>query len=126
MSLGTDLTRSPWYAVQTQANREGRAATELGKQGFETFLPRYMREARHFRRVTKVAAPLFPGYLFVRVGALAGRQRHNRQHPPRHGAPRRSRRVSVEGLMARRDPEGYLHLPPRWRRGQQPRAGRPR
>ena len=35
------------------------------RQGFETYLPRYLKRRRHARRTETVAAPLYPCYLFV-------------------------------------------------------------
>jgi len=54
-----------WYVVQTQANAENKAAGHLARQGFTTYLPRYLKKRRHARRVETVTAPLFPRYLFV-------------------------------------------------------------
>ena len=56
-----------WYVVQTHAHAESKAAAHLGRQGFEVYLPRYLKKRRHARRVETVAAPLFPRYLFVAV-----------------------------------------------------------
>ena len=54
-----------WYAVQTQPRGEDRAVAHLLRQGFDIYLPRYAKKRRHARRVETVAAPLFPGYLFI-------------------------------------------------------------
>lgn len=54
-----------WYVVQSQPNAESKAATHLGRQGFETYLPQYLKRRRHARRVEIVPAALFPRYLFV-------------------------------------------------------------
>jgi transcriptional antiterminator RfaH len=59
--------QSRWYVVQTQANAETKAVAHLGRQGFTTYLPRYLKRRRHSRRVDTVAAPLFPRYLFVKI-----------------------------------------------------------
>lgn len=59
--------RSRWYVVQTQANAENKAVVHLGRQGFATYLPRYLKRRRHARRIDIVAAPLFPRYLFVEI-----------------------------------------------------------
>lgn len=56
-----------WYIVQTQPHAETRAALHLNRQGFDVYLPRYLKRRRHARRVETVAAPLFPRYLFVAV-----------------------------------------------------------
>ena len=57
---------SQWYAVQTQPRSEDRAVGHLLRQGFDVYMPRYAKKRRHARRVDTVAAPLFPGYLFIR------------------------------------------------------------
>ena len=56
-----------WYVVNTQAQQEARAELNLRRQGFEVWLPRFQRARRHARRIDTVLAPLFPGYLFVRL-----------------------------------------------------------
>src|SRR5262245_122871 len=58
---------SRWYAVQTQPLRELRAEAELVKQGFEVFLPRYLKRWTHARRTASRPTPLFPRYLFVAI-----------------------------------------------------------
>lgn len=54
-----------WFAVNTYARAENKARVNLERQGFEVYLPCYMKERRHARRVDRVLAPLFPRYLFV-------------------------------------------------------------
>jgi transcriptional antiterminator RfaH len=54
-----------WYVVQTQPNSESRAQLNLARQGFEAYLPRYLKQRRHARKVEHVVRPLFPNYLFV-------------------------------------------------------------
>jgi transcriptional antiterminator RfaH len=56
-----------WYVVQSQPNAENKAVAHLNRQGFETYLPRYLKRRRHARRVEVVPAPLFPRYLFVGI-----------------------------------------------------------
>lgn len=56
-----------WYVVQSQPNAEAKAVAHLNRQGFETYLPRYLKRRRHARRVEIVPAPLFPRYLFVGI-----------------------------------------------------------
>lgn len=60
--------RARWYVVQTQMNAEHKAAANLARQGFDCYLPRYLKRRRHARKVETVAAPLFPRYMFVAVG----------------------------------------------------------
>ncbi len=56
-----------WYAVNALPQQEVRADRNLRRQGFYTWLPLYRRVRKHARRVDNVFAPLFPGYLFVRL-----------------------------------------------------------
>lgn len=72
------MTRSAapsWYVVQTQPHAEGKAALNLARQGFQVYVPRYLRRRRHARRVDMVRSPLFPGYLFVAVDIATQRWR---------------------------------------------------
>lgn len=64
-----------WYVVHTQPNREARADLNLRRQGFATYLPRYVRRRRHARRHEMVARPLFPRYLFVALDPARDRWR---------------------------------------------------
>jgi transcriptional antiterminator RfaH len=61
--------------VQTQPHAERKAAAHLARQGFATYLPRYLKRRRHARRIDVVAAPLFPRYLFVEVDIAMQRWR---------------------------------------------------
>jgi transcriptional antiterminator RfaH len=64
-----------WYVVQTQVNGEAKAAQNLLRQGFETYLPRYQKRRRHARKVDFVAKPLFPRYMFVAIDVATRRWR---------------------------------------------------
>jgi transcriptional antiterminator RfaH len=64
-----------WYVVQTQINAETKAARNLVRQGFEIYLPRYLKRRSHARKIEKVAAPLFPRYMFVRIDMATQRWR---------------------------------------------------
>jgi transcriptional antiterminator RfaH len=66
---------SRWYVAQTQPNAENKAVAHLGRQGFVTYLPRYLKRRRHARRVDVVSAPLFPRYLFVEIDTAVQRWR---------------------------------------------------
>jgi transcriptional antiterminator RfaH len=59
------MTETFWHVVQTHVHAEAKAQLHLGRQGFETYLPRYLKRRRHARRTETVAAPLYPSYLFV-------------------------------------------------------------
>jgi len=64
-----------WHVVQSQPHAEAKAVMHLGRQGFETYLPRYLKRRRHARRIENVAVPLFPGYFFVAIDRTAQRWR---------------------------------------------------
>jgi transcriptional antiterminator RfaH len=64
-----------WYVVHTQPHHEGRAEANLRRQGFATYLPRYLRRRRHARRTETVPRPLFPRYLFVALDLARDRWR---------------------------------------------------
>lgn len=64
-----------WYVVQTQINGEAKAAENLQRQGFETYLPCYLKRRRHARKVDFAAKPLFPRYMFVAIDMATQRWR---------------------------------------------------
>jgi transcriptional antiterminator RfaH len=66
---------SRWYVVHTHPHAESRAVAHLSRQGFETYLPRYLKKRRHARRVDVVQAAIFPRYLFVLVDMATQRWR---------------------------------------------------
>lgn len=108
-----------WYVVQTQVNAEAKAARNLVRQGFEIYLPRYLKRRSHARKIEKIPAPLFPRYLFVRIDMATQRWRSiqstfgvsrlvcNGPDP----APVAQRILGV--LKAREDESGYVRLDPR-------------
>jgi transcriptional antiterminator RfaH len=67
--------RPQWYVAQTQPNAENKAVAHLQRQGFVTYLPRYLKRRRHARRADIVPAPLFPRYLFVEIDTAVQRWR---------------------------------------------------
>jgi transcription elongation factor/antiterminator RfaH len=103
-----------WYAVHTQPNRELRAKSQLENQGYEVFLPRCLKTVRHARKLTNVAAPFFPRYLFVRLDLVQHRWRSvngtfgvislvmqgEKPHPVPRGV--------VEAMIASVDTSGFL------------------
>jgi transcriptional antiterminator RfaH len=62
-----------WYVAHTQPHAEAKASHHLHRQGFEIYLPRFLKQRRHARRIEKVAAPLFPSYIFVSIDLTAQR-----------------------------------------------------
>lgn len=71
----SDAASARWYVVQTQMNGEAKAAQNLQRQGYDVYLPRYLRRRRHARKVDFAAKPLFPRYIFVSIELAAQRWR---------------------------------------------------
>lgn len=105
-----------WYVVQTQVNAEAKAVRNLLRQGFEPYLPRYLKRRSHARKIDRVAAPLFPRYLFVRVDAVSQRWRSIQStfgvsHLVLNGSePARISKQIVAALKAREDEGGFIKL----------------
>ena len=117
-----------WYVVSTRAHQEARAAQHLARQGFVPLLPQFRKTRRHGRKIETIAAPLFPGYLFVgfdesrqawrSVNGTCGVQRLICQGDRPVALPE----GFVAQLLARRDGEGFFAAPePDLRRGDQVR-----
>jgi transcriptional antiterminator RfaH len=120
------LSGRRWYVVQTHPNAENRAVGHLARQGFATYLPRYLKRRRHARRIETVPAPLFPRYLFVAVDLASQRWRSiqstigvtrlicNGEDPATVAD------VVVEGLKQRENDDGFVRLDrrPNFARGQ--------
>lgn len=107
-----------WYVVQTQAQGESRAELNLARQGFQPFLPRVRKRRRHARRSELVRAPLFPGYIFVRLDREAARWRSIngtfgvRQLICQGERPLPLPDAVIAEIHARQDEEGLVRLDP--------------
>ncbi len=104
-----------WYVVQTHTHSETKAAAHLERQGFEFYLPRYLKRRRHARRVETVAAPLFPRYLFVAVDMAAQRWRSIRStvgvtRLVCNGDEPAALATSVVAALKRREIDGFVQL----------------
>ena len=106
-----------WYAVRTQPRAELRAFQHLKFQGYEVYLPRYLKRRRHARKFDIIAAPLFPRYLFVAVNAAMQRWRsiHSTVGVSQlvciGDQPATVSQDVVENLRQREDKDGYIQLP---------------
>ena len=115
----TDNLTRRWYVVQTHPHAELKAATHLVRQGFKTYLPRYLKRRSHARRIEQVAVPLFPRYLFVAIDTAAQQWRciHSTLGVARliaHGdSPTPLEDQVIEGLKHREDEAGFVHLEPK-------------
>jgi transcription antitermination factor NusG len=58
-----------WYAVYTWARHEKVVARHFEERGVVYFLPLYQAIHRWNERSARVSLPLFPGYVFVQIGA---------------------------------------------------------
>src|SRR5262249_51141575 len=110
-----------WYVVQTRPHAELKAVSHLERQGFRTYLPRYLKRRRHARRTEIVPAVLFPRYLFVAVDLAAQRWRSIHStigvtHLVSNGdAPVSVPDKIVEELRQRHDERGFVRLDQRRR-----------
>ncbi len=64
-----------WFAVHTQPHAEHKAKFNLERQGFEVYLPRYLKRRSHARKIEWVPSPLFPRYLFTAFDPAVARWR---------------------------------------------------
>lgn len=75
----SDLVSDPatprWYVAKTRPNAETKALFHLRRQGFQTYLPRYLKRVSHARKVIWKPSPLFPTYLFVTTSPAQQRWR---------------------------------------------------
>lgn len=63
-----------WYLVHTKIRQEAVALANLQRQGFECFLPLIWVEKLRRGNLQVVQEPLFPRYLFIRLGMGAESQ----------------------------------------------------
>jgi transcriptional antiterminator RfaH len=124
------LDAARWYVVQTHVHAETKAVLNLDRQGYATYLPRYLKRRRHARRIETVAAPLFPRYLFVAIDLAAQRWRSIQStigvtHLVRNGdEPATVPHGVIEQLRGREDERGFITLDtrPRFARGDKIRV----
>lgn len=105
-----------WYVVQTNINSESKAAANLRRQGFDVYLPCYLKRRSHARKVDVVQRPLFPRYLFVAIDVASQRWRAIQSTlGVSHLICRGEGPVAVEdsvvsALKAREDEAGFVRL----------------
>lgn len=56
-----------WYLVYCKPRQESVAKRNLGRQGFDTYLPVARQRRRRLGRSQLVVEPMFPRYLFIRL-----------------------------------------------------------
>jgi transcriptional antiterminator RfaH len=105
-----------WYVVQTQVNGEAKAAQNLLRQGYEVYLPRYLKRRRHARKVDFTAKPLFPRYMFVAIDMATQRWRSIQSTfgvsrlVTNGDDPATVPEGVVQALRAREDDKGFIRL----------------
>jgi transcriptional antiterminator RfaH len=110
------MTESFWHVVQTHVHAEAKAQMHLGRQGFDTYLPRYLKRRRHARRTEIVASPLYPSYLFVTFNPAVHRWRSIQSTIGvarlvcSGETPATIDDAIVAGLKGRENPEGFIEL----------------
>jgi transcriptional antiterminator RfaH len=110
------VNNGAWYVVQTHVNAEAKAARNLLRQGFEIYLPRYLKRRSHARKIEKVPVPLFPRYMFVWIDIATQRWRSVQStfgvsHLVLNGSDPAPLAQQVIGcLRAREDASGYVQL----------------
>jgi transcriptional antiterminator RfaH len=110
------VNNGAWYVVQTHVNAEAKAARNLVRQGFEIYLPRYLKRRSHARKIEKVPVPLFPRYMFVWIDIATQRWRSVQStfgvsHLVLNGSDPAPLAQQVIGcLRAREDASGYVQL----------------
>lgn len=62
------VTTSEWFALVTKPRHEKKVASELEEKEVEVFLPLYTAVHLWSDRKREVQLPLFPNYVFVRIG----------------------------------------------------------
>jgi len=113
---GSFPSESAWHVVQVHLHAEKKAQVHLSRQGFETYLPLYLKRRRHARRTDTVATPLYPSYLFVRFNSSVHRWRsiHSTIGVVRlvcnGDLPAALDQAIIENLKSRENPQGFIQL----------------
>jgi transcriptional antiterminator RfaH len=105
-----------WFVAHTQPNGEVRAILNLQRQGFEAYLPRYLKPRRHARKTDIVPVPVFPRYVFVSIDLARQRWLSIRSTAGisrlvgSGDSPLPVPAGIVEGLRSREDENGFVSL----------------
>src|SRR5580700_10845611 len=110
------MAGSTWHVVQVHPHAESKAQMHLVRQGFGTYLPRYLKRRRHARRTEIVAAPLYPSYLFVTFNPLIHRWRSIQSTVGvarlvcNGESPAAIDDAIINGLKSRENAQGFIQL----------------
>lgn len=56
-----------WFALKVRTKAEDTVRAALEGKGYQVFLPTYLSVRQYSDRLRKIAAPLFPGYVFCHM-----------------------------------------------------------
>lgn len=104
LSVGDPLSPNSdnrWYVVHAHPFCEMQAAVNLDRLGYSIFYPCFHKVMRHARRTSKVLAPLYPRYLFVKFDISRDRWR-------RINSTRGIVRLVMQGELPRPVPRGVI------------------
>jgi len=113
---GRPMTESSWHVVQVHVHSEAKAQMHLARQGFATYLPRYLKRRRHARRTDTVPAPLYPSYLFVTFNPSIHRWRSIQSTVGvarlvcSGDVPAAIDHAIIDGLKSRENAQGFIQL----------------
>lgn len=105
-----------WHVVQVHPHAEAKAQIHLVRQGFATYLPRYLKRRRHARRTETVPTPLYPSYLFASFDPAVQRWRsiHSTVGVARlvcnGDVPATIDEAIIRGLKGRESADGFIQL----------------
>ncbi|WP_191637105.1 transcription/translation regulatory transformer protein RfaH [Pseudomonas fluorescens] len=69
MNMSEYRSSRTWYLVQCKPSQDERAEINLANQGYTSYRPTHRRERVLRGRRSVVCESLFPGYLFIQLGA---------------------------------------------------------
>ena len=64
-----DRNHSPWHAVRVRSRFENIVTANLAGEGLMVFYPTYLARRERDGRSKAIELPLFPGYVFCRIGS---------------------------------------------------------
>jgi transcriptional antiterminator RfaH len=124
LSLAPETAGLAWFVARSKPNREDHAQQSLTLRGLEVFLPRIVEENRYSSIFPRLQpAPLFPGYLFVRMDLPVDYPRVIWAPGVREllclgGGPVPVGDQVIEQIRLRCDARGVVHVPwTPWNRG---------
>ena len=117
-----------WYVAQLKPNGFYRAQLNLIRQGFECFMPMREVTVRHARKLSVGLRPVFPGYIFIKIGLDDADWRKinstlgvNRLISFHGGRPAQIPDALMEGFMACCDDQHMLKPISDWKTGEKAR-----